>query len=510
MFGRFGWEKIMRKSGILLPVASLPSPYGIGCFSKEAYDFVDCLKEAGQSYWQILPLGPTSYGDSPYQSFSTFAGNPYFIDPEELIERGWISKERCSAFDFGEEEDSVDYGKIYENRFQMLKEAYKSSEIKKDAAFAHFVEENRYWLEDYALFMALKDSFGGISWILWEDDIKLRKPMAMEQYREKLGDEVCFYQFVQYLFFTQWEKLKSYANKKGIGIIGDIPIYVALDSSDAWANPKLFQFDENCEPAAVAGCPPDAFSETGQLWGNPLYRWEYHKETGYEWWMKRMESCYLRYDVVRIDHFRGFDAYYSIPYGEPTAENGVWEKGPGYDFFETMKKRLGEKEVIAEDLGFLTPSVIELVERTGYPGMKVLQFAFDSREESDYLPHNYTRNCVVYTGTHDNDTILGWYRSLQGEDRRLCDDYLNLYHCLEEEEPDKSAAWELIRAALASVASLAVIPMQDYLGLDSRARINTPSTIGENWKWRMKDGEFTKELAEKIKEMTRLYGRLGA
>ncbi len=500
----------MRKSGILLPVASLPSPYGIGCFSKEAYDFVDRLKEAGQSYWQILPLGPTSYGDSPYQSFSTFAGNPYFIDPEELIERGWISKERCSAFDFGGDEESIDYGKIYENRFQMLREAYENSEIKKDAAFAGFVEENRYWLEDYALFMALKDSFGGISWILWEDDIKLRKPAAMEQYREKLADEVCFYQFVQYLFFTQWEKLKSYANKKGIGIIGDIPIYVALDSSDAWANPKLFQFDENCEPTAVAGCPPDAFSETGQLWGNPLYRWEYHKETGYEWWMKRMESCYLRYDVVRIDHFRGFDAYYSIPYGEPTAENGVWEKGPGYDFFETMKKRLGEKEVIAEDLGFLTPSVIELVERTGYPGMKVLQFAFDSREESDYLPHNYTRNCVVYTGTHDNDTILGWYKSLPGEDRRLCDDYLNLYHCLKEEEPDKSAAWELIRAALASVASLAVIPMQDYLGLDSRARINTPSTIGDNWKWRMKDGDFTEELAEKIKELTRLYGRLRA
>lgn len=505
---RFGMELIMRKSGILLPIASLPSPYGIGCFSREAYDFVDRLKEAGQSCWQILPLGPTSYGDSPYQSFSTFAGNPYFIDPEDLIQRGWISRVQCAGYDFGSDETNIDYGKMYESRFLLLKSAYENSRIREDEEFWRFVRENDFWLEDYALYMAVKDSFGGASWVLWHEDIKLRKPEALATYGRRLEDEVCFYKFQQYMFRLQWKKLKDYANRRGISIIGDIPIYVALDSSDAWANPELFQFDENCIPTAVAGCPPDSFSATGQLWGNPLYRWDYHKQTGYHWWMKRLESCYLQYDMVRIDHFRGFDAYYSIPNGEPTAQKGVWEEGPGYDFFETMKKELGEKEIIAEDLGFLTPSVKELVKRTGYPGMKVLQFAFDSREESDYLPHNYTPNCVVYTGTHDNDTVLGWYKALNDADRKLCDEYLNLFHCKDRKDSDGLIAWEFIRAAMASVAFLAVVPMQDYLGLGALARINTPSTIGNNWKWRMKKGDFTKELAEKIRGMTELYGRL--
>lgn len=493
----------MRKSGVLLPVASLPSAYGIGCFSKEAYEFIDDLKEAGQSYWQILPLGPTSYGDSPYQSFSTFAGNPYFIDPEDLIERGYITREQCDSYDFGHDEESIDYARIYNSRFKLLREAWEHSNISEDADFRRFAEENSYWLEDYSLFMAVKDSFDSVCWVEWDEDIKTRQPEAMKRYSEKFAAEKEFYQFQQYMFRVQWRKLKTYANEQGIQIIGDIPIYVAFDSSDAWANPELFQFDENCNPTAVAGCPPDAFSATGQLWGNPLYNWEYHKETGYEWWMKRLNSCYDLYDVVRIDHFRAFDEYYSIPADAKTAEIGTWEPGPGYELFDIMKKKLGEKEVIAEDLGFLTPSVIELVKKTGYPGMKILQFAFDSREESDYLPHNYDHNCVVYTGTHDNDTVLGWYETLEEADRELCDKYLNLAKC-----QGKELHWEFIRAAFASVADLAVIPMQDYLGLGSEARINTPSTLGNNWKWRMKKGSFTKELAGQIKDMTGLYGRL--
>lgn len=399
----------MRKGGVLLPVSSIPSKYGIGTFSKQAYEFVDFLERAGQSFWQILPLGPTGYGDSPYQSFSTFAGNPYYIDLEELIKKGWLTKEECDACDFGSDDGYVDYEKIYLSRFRILKIAYERSNIKEDKEFGKFKEDNAAWLEDYALYMAVKNSFHGISWIEWEEDIRLRKPEAMKAYKEKFADEIEFYQFQQFVFAVQWLALKAYANKKKISIIGDIPIYVAFDSADTWANPELFQLDESCTPTGVAGCPPDSFSATGQLWGNPLYKWEYHKETGYEWWMHRISYCYRLYDVVRIDHFRGFDEYYFIPYGDTTAEFGHWEKGPGYDIFKVMKEKIGKKPVIAEDLGFLTPSVISLVKKTGYPGMKILQFAFDSREESDYLPHNYSNNSVVYTGTHDNDTTMGWY-----------------------------------------------------------------------------------------------------
>lgn len=493
----------MRKSGVLLPVASLPSAYGIGCFSKEAYHFIDLLKEAGQSCWQILPLGPTGYGDSPYQSFSTFAGNPYFIDPEDLVGRGWITKEECDGYDFGEDAESIDYARIYDSRFKLLRTAWENSRIAEDKGFCRFRKENAFWLEDYSLYMAVKDSFDNVSWIEWDEDIRTRQPGAMEKYNEEFAAEKEFYQFQQYMFQTQWKKLKAYANKRGIQIIGDIPIYVAFDSSDAWANPELFQFDRECKPIAVAGCPPDSFSATGQLWGNPLYDWKYHKKTGFEWWIKRMAFCYRLYDVVRIDHFRAFDEYYAIPAGAPTAENGKWKPGPGYALFAAMKRELGEKEVIAEDLGFLTPSVLKLVKKSGYPGMKVLQFAFDSREESDYLPHNYEHNCVVYTGTHDNDTVLGWYRELEKSDKALCDRYLNLANC-----QGRDIQWEFIRAAFASVADLAVIPMQDYLGLGSEARINTPSTLGGNWQWRMKKDGFTKELAEKMRDMAELYGRL--
>ena len=491
----------MRKSGILLPVSSLPSKYGIGTFSKEAYEFVDFLERAGQGFWQILPLGPTGYGDSPYQSFSTFAGNPYYIDLEELIKKGWLTKEECDACDFGSDDGYVDYEKIYLSRFRILKIAYERSNIKEDKEFGEFKEDNAAWLEDYALYMAVKNSFHGISWIEWEEDIRLRKPEAMKAYKEKFADEIEFYQFQQFVFAVQWLALKAYANKKKISIIGDIPIYVAFDSADTWANPELFQLDESCTPTGVAGCPPDSFSATGQLWGNPLYKWEYHKETGYEWWMQRISYCYRLYDVVRIDHFRGFDEYYFIPYGDTTAEFGHWEKGPGYDIFKVMKEKIGKKPVIAEDLGFLTPSVISLVKKTGYPGMKILQFAFDSREESDYLPHNYSNNSVVYTGTHDNDTTMGWYGSLNRQDKAFAKRYLNI-------KAKKEIYWEFIRAALSSVADTAIIPVQDYLGLGSEARVNMPSTLGNNWKWRLRDGQLDDSLAERIREITKLYGRI--
>ncbi len=490
----------MRASGILLPISSIPSAYGIGTFSKEAYEFVDFLKEAGQSYWQILPLGPTGYGDSPYQSFSTFAGNPYYIDLEELIKEGMLTAKACEECDWGGSEGYVDYEKIYLSRSKMLKEAFENSSVKDSKAFKDFVKENDFWLPDYALYMAVKDSYEGNSWAEWDDDIRLRKADAIARYREELKEEIQFYEFQQYLFASQWAKLKKYANDNGIMIIGDIPIYVAFDSADAWANPELFQFDENCMPTGVAGCPPDAFSATGQLWGNPLYRWEDHKETGYAWWMQRIAYCYKLYDVIRIDHFRGFDEYYNIPFGDDTAEFGKWEKGPGYDLFKVMKEKLGDKPVIAEDLGFLTPSVIKLVKRTGYPGMKILQFAFDSREESDYLPHNYIANSVVYTGTHDNDTTVGWYSAINRKDRSFARRYLNI-------KGSKDIEWNFIRAAIASVSDTAIIPMQDYLGLGTEARINVPSTLGTNWKWRMVKGQLSDELAGRIFDLCKLYGR---
>ena len=493
----------MRKSGVLLPVASLPGKYGIGTFSKHAYDFLDKLKEAGQSYWQMLPLGPTGYGDSPYQSFSTYAGNPYFIDLEALIEDGLLTKEECDQCDFGKNKRYIDYEKLYFSRFKILKLAYERSNISRKKAFKEFVADNAYWLDDYALYMAVKNSFGGRSFIEWDEDIRMREPAALSKYRKQYAKEIEFYQFQQFMFAQQWNALKEYANKLGILIIGDIPIYVAFDSADTWANPKLFQFDKDNMPIAVAGCPPDAFSATGQLWGNPLYDWGYHKETGYDWWIKRIQHSFKLYDVVRVDHFRGFDEYYSIPYGDPTAENGKWKKGPGYDIFKTFAKVFGKVDIIAEDLGYLTPSVIKLVKDTGYPGMKVLQFAFDSREESDYLPHNYTSNCVVYTGTHDNDTVRGWYRVLSKADKKLSIDYLN-----NADTPEEEISWDFIRLALSSVAKLCIIPVQDYLCLGSEARINTPSTLGDNWKWRMSERDISKKLVAKVFKMTKLYGRL--
>ena len=495
-----------RKCGVLLPIFSLPSEYGIGTFSKEAYEFVDFLKEAGQSYWQILPLGPTSYGDSPYQSFSTFAGNPYFIDITTLIEEGLLTKEDADKCDFGGTEEHIDYEKLYRSRFVLLKKAYDNIDKAKNADklkknFETFKKKRENdWLPDYSLFMALKNDYDGRGWNTWEESIRLRKPAAMKKAKEKYAKEIDFYSFLQFLFLEQWTKLKKYANDNGIEIIGDIPIYVAFDSADTWANPELFQLDKKNMPTDVAGCPPDAFSATGQLWGNPLYKWDYHEKTGFKWWMKRIEHCYRLYDVVRIDHFRGFDEYYAIPFGDPTAEFGEWRKGPGYKLFETMKKELGEKKVIAEDLGFLTPSVIRLVKKTGYPGMKILQFAFDSREESDYLPHNYTKNCIVYTGTHDNDTTRSWFDHLPRDDKKFAKEYLGI-------KTAKDAVWATIRASFASVSDTVIIPMQDYLELPGYARINTPSTLGGNWVWRMKKDAPTPELCQKMHDFARVYRR---
>ena len=486
-----------------MPVASLPGEYGIGTFGKESYAFVDMLVEAGQSYWQILPLGPTSYGDSPYQSFSTFAGNPYFIDPQMLIDEGLLTKKEASSYDFGRKAGEIDYGRIYKARFKMLKKAFKRADTKGDRAYARFCSANRFWLDDYALYMAVKNSFGGKSFIEWDEAIRKRDKKALETYSKKYAEDIEFYKFLQYKFTVQWKALKKYANKKGIKIIGDIPIYVAFDSADTWADPKLFQFDENGFPTAVAGCPPDAFSATGQLWGNPLYDWDHHKQTGYKWWIRRMKHCFELYDVVRVDHFRGFDAYYAIPYGDKTAEFGKWKKGPGISLFTAIKEKLGDVDMIAEDLGYLTDSVVRLVKKSGCPGMKVLQFAFDSREDSDYLPHNYIANSVVYTGTHDNDTTVGWFRSLKSADRRMAMKYLNR----RDFSSDRDVARSFIKLAMSSVSNLCVIPMQDWLGLDGSARINVPSTLGGNWVWRMKKGAFTKTLAKEMREITKLYAR---
>lgn len=500
-------KKKTRACGVLLPIFSLPSEYGIGTFSKQAYEFVDFLKKAGQSYWQILPLGPTSYGDSPYQSFSTFAGNPYFIDIEALIEEGFLDKADADKCDFGVSDEYIDYEKLYRSRFKLLKKAFdnldkvsKAAEIKKEfEAFKN--DPDNDWLLDYSLFMALKNVNGGKAWDTWEEGVRLRKKDALEAATEKYKVEIEFYSFLQYLFSKQWKALKAYANENGVDIVGDIPIYVAFDSADTWANPELFQLDKDNVPTDVAGCPPDAFSATGQLWGNPLYRWDYHKKTGYKWWMKRLAHCFKLYDVVRIDHFRGFDEYYAIPYGNLTAEIGEWRKGPGIELFDVMKKELGEQRVIAEDLGFLTPSVIKLVKKTGFPGMKILEFAFDSREESDYLPHNYTKNCIVYTGTHDNETCRAWFDALPRSDKRFAKEYLGITY-------SKDAVKAMVRAAFASVSDTAIIPMQDYLELGAEARINTPSTLGGNWVWRMRKDALSDSLCKRMYDYARIYGRL--
>ena len=482
-----------------MPIFSLPSRGGIGTFGKEAYRFVDFLEKAGQTWWQILPLNPTNYGDSPYQSFSSFAGNPYFIDPEMLIADGLLREEEFLSFDFGSDPSAVDYGKLYENRIKLLSLAY--SRFTPDKAYNKFCKENAYWLDEYVLFMALKNGDGDTAWNEWETPLKNRDKKAINEAKEKYADKIDFYRFVQYEFSIQWFKLKEYANEKGIKFIGDIPIYVAYDSADVWSDPKQFMLDEELNPTSVAGCPPDAFSEDGQLWGNPLYNWTLMKQDGYAWWKRRLGYALKLYDTVRIDHFRGFEAFYSVPYGEETAKNGKWVKGPNMSLFRELKNEFGKDlPIIAEDLGYLTPSVRKMLKASGFPGMKVLQFAFDTREESDYLPHNYQNNCVVYTGTHDNDTIIGWTKSAAPEDVEMARRYLRA-------DDSEGFNWAMMRSALASVADTCILMMPDFMGLGSEARINTPSTLGGNWMWRIDGGCINDWLAKIIKDNTVLYGR---
>lgn len=493
----------MRKSGILMPVFSLPSKYGIGTFGKEAYDFVDFLRKAGQSYWQILPLNPTNYGDSPYQSFSSAAGNPYFIDLELLSKDGLLKTGDYDHVDFGDDITKVDYGKLYKNRLPVLKIAYDRFILSQDNDYLSFCKKESDWLEEYAVFMAIKDANNGKSWREWEIPLRNREESSLSIFKEKYNYEIGFYKFIQFEFFKQWFLLKEYANKNGIKIIGDMPIYVADDSADVWSDTKQFDLNKDLLPNVVAGCPPDAFTEDGQLWGMPVYNWDYMKndKVPFEWWRKRLKRAFEVYDIVRIDHFRGFESFYCIKYGEKTAKNGIWRKGPGMKLFRALKDDFGsDLPIIAEDLGFLTPKVKKLLKDSGFPGMKVLQFAFDAREESDYLPHNYNSNCVVYTGTHDNDTIIGWTQTANKEDVEIARRYMHI-------DDKEGFNWGMIRTAMMSVADTAIFMMQDFMGLGSEARINTPSTVGGNWMWRISPGCINDWLAGIILENTVLYGR---
>ena len=491
-----------RSAGILLHISSLPSPYGIGTLGKSAFDFVDFLEAAGQSYWQVLPIGPTGYGDSPYQSFSVHAGNPYFIDLTALCKEGLLEHQKCDEVDWGADSAHIDYGKIYNNRFKILKEAFINFSKKENYQFQKFITDNNFWLKDYSLYMAVKSHFNMLPWYEWPDiEIRDRRKSAIKKYSETLAHEINFQKFLQYLFYSQWENLKNYANFHNIKIIGDIPIYVGLDSADTWAHPEFFWLDKNKKPVKVAGCPPDGFSAEGQLWGNPLYNWKVLKQQGYSWWIERLRTANKLFDVTRIDHFRGFDSYYAINYLDKNAVNGEWIAGPGMYLFKKIRQKLGNIDIIAEDLGFLTPNVKKLLNDTGFPGMKIIQFAFDSREESDYLPHNYKQNSVVYTGTHDNDTIMGWFKSCPEE----IIDYAKKYGNLSEKE---GYNWGFIRLCYSSVSELAIIPMQDFLGLGSSARMNTPSTLGGNWTWRIVSENLSQNLAIKIRQITKLYGRI--
>lgn len=491
----------MRTSGVLMPISSIPSPYGIGTMGKQARKFVDFLVKGGQKYWQILPICPTSYGDSPYQSFSSFAGNPYFIDLEYLCKDKLLTKKECESFQWGSNLKYVDYGIMYESRYALLRKVYARFTKKEPQDFEKFCENEKQWLDDYALFMALKDANGGQAWSNWDKSLRLREKKAMEEATEKYSEEIRFYKMLQYLFYQQWNALKTYANEAGIEIIGDVPIYVAGDSADVWANPDQFYLDENLEPIEVAGCPPDAFSDDGQLWGNPLFRWDVMKKDGYTWWTRRIKAMSELYDIIRIDHFRGFDSFYAIPAKDDTAKNGQWKQGPGMDLFCELEKKLGKLPIIVEDLGFLTPSVHKLLKDSGFPGMKVIQFAFDSREESDYLPHTYTNHCVVYTGTHDNDTVMGWMKTAPKASVKYAKEYLNL-------TKEEGYNWGMMRAAWSSVADMAIVPMQDILGLGSEARINTPSTLGNNWKWRATPEQIDAKVAKKLYHYMQMYGRV--
>ena len=492
----------MRESGIVMHITSLPGPYGVGTMGKQAFEFVDFLKEAGQSCWQILPLTPTGYGDSPYQSCSTFAGNYYLIDLDTLVKEGLLKKGEISKIKWGTREDKVDFGLLYNNRLKVLRLAYGRFKGGKD--FEKFCAEQAAWLPDYAMFMALKARNNGQPWYQWEDDLKFRDVDVMDEMQEELAEEIKFFSFIQFKFFEQWTALRAYANKNGIRIIGDVPIYVPYDSVEVWSCPELFQLNEELDPIDVAGCPPDCFSEDGQLWGNPLYAWEKHKKTGFAWWVSRMAAAAKLYDIVRLDHFRGFEAYWAVPYGNPTARIGKWVKGPGMDFVNALKQNLPELKIIAEDLGFLTQEVMDLLEASGYPGMKVLLFGFDAGTDSAYLPYNHVPNSVVYTSTHDSHTCLQWLQECDEETLEYATDYMGL----NEEE---GLTWGVIRTAMASVSNLCMAQFQDYLELGAEGRMNCPGILSDcNWTWRAKCGTMTPDLAKRIHRLTVIYGRNAA
>ncbi len=486
----------MRGSGILMHITSLPGPYGVGTLGKRAYDFADFLHKAGQRYWQVLPLTPTGYGDSPYQSCSAYAGNPYLIDLDMLVEQGLLEQAEIDACNWGDDAEKVDFGLLYRNRLSLLRKAY--ARFRNEEALTKFCAANESWIPEFAHYMALKDQYGGRPWYEWPEELKCRDVYAVNESFRELNKEIKFFLFVQYLFFTQWEKLRGYCHSLGISIIGDVPIYVPYDSAEVWSEPHYFCLDETLTPTAVAGCPPDYFSEDGQLWGNPLYRWDVHKKDGYRWWLRRLSQAAKLYDVVRIDHFRGFAGYYSIPYGAENAREGQWLEGPGLDFLNAVKKALPETPLIAEDLGFLTPDVHKLRDDANLPGMKVLEFAFDGDGKNPYLPHNHIKNAVCYLGTHDNTTLKQWFaQEPEAAERAIA-------YMAEPKDPH----WGMISLCMASVADLSVVQMQDYLELGADARMNFPGTCGNNWTWRAKDGFMTDALSEKIKNLTRIYGRV--
>lgn len=490
----------MRECGILMPVSSLPGPYGIGSLGKQAYAFVDFLAQAGQQIWQILPLAPTGYGDSPYQGCSVFAGNPYFIDLDCLCEQGLLQPEEYQSLPWNQTEEQIDYGALYQHRFTVLRKAYKRFCDRVLSDYAEFCSLQQDWLEDYALFMTAKGQNQMKSYQEWPEPLRTHNLQALDGLRQQHAEEINFWKFVQYAFYQQWMALKTYANKKGIRILGDIPIYVAADSADAWAGGKLFEMDEKGHPLRVAGCPPDYFTEDGQLWGNPLYNWTFHRETGYAWWTRRIQHALTLYDCIRIDHFRAFDTYYAIPAGSLNARVGEWEIGPRMELFRTLEEKLGKLPLIAEDLGDLFESVRDLLKESGYPGMKIMQFAFSPGCDSDYLPHNHIPNCVVYPGTHDNTTLKDWLQNGNPAELEKAKVYLGL-------NAAEGSVKGFLRGVLSSCANLAVIPMADWLGLGAKGRINTPGTNGGNWVWRAEPDVINEALAMKIRSMCTMYGR---
>lgn len=484
-----------------MSISALPSPYGIGTLGNESYIFADFLKRIGCSYWQVLPVGPTSFGDSPYQSFSAFAGNPYFIDLDYLVEEGLLKEEEITYYDWQKEEDVIDYSLIYQQRFLLLKLAFQRSNHKKTEEFLSFCNLNKYWLNDYSLYMAIKGYFDNREWSLWEEDIRYRKEEAIRHYSVLLKEDIEFWKFCQFKFREQWDKFKSYVNSRNIQIIGDIPLYVASDSSDVWAHSDLFELDERKNPIHVAGVPPDYFSKYGQRWGNPLYRWDRMEECDFSWWRERMKICASLYDVIRIDHFIGIVNYYAIPAECPTAIGGRWVKGPGKKLTDVLKESVGNAKIIAEDLGILTPKVKRLIEKTGYPGMKIIMFGLEGPPDHIYLPHNYTdSNIIAYTGTHDNETLVGFLNSKKKQQLDFAYNYFDV-------KSRKDLPYAIIRALYASIADVVIVQMQDLLELDNKARMNFPSTIGSNWMWRMKKSQYERLKEERLFEYATLYAR---